>query len=864
MNIIADFTKTFRTNASHHTHVNMMGLKGKYLFDRSSLEKLFDLLGENNANEDYGLAEKPQHFSMLVIDIDYSEASKSLKSLYKIQDVIDNVIKNITIFLSENIVNYESKHSDCVILTKDPYMSKDKVKHGLHLAYINTFLSKEDYTKFESSMKLIIEGFDCIQNKPWLMYGSKKNEFSGCYKAESVYVSRDDSTELLMDIESYFDFIDYHIFDSQEKKITLNENIRHYLPRILSIIPYNRSLSELKQIFDPKKLLLNEKNICWDDQEEEISLYQDSITEVIEEFIGDDFIIDKWNGNFLSLIRMTTSSCPAYGNRDHDNLGSYVTINKKHGTVSIGCYCNEANHEGKKMKKIGNYKLVSKNSSKTYDMIKDCLNGEHSKLAEVFRELYGHNISVKDQKTMDFYHWNESSLLWEVEPSNVFLRLINETLHPIISESANEVFMKSCEIEDKVEKKMYDEQFKTHMKLLKNLTNTPFLNNITKYYSSFPIDLSFEKKINNVVSELPIQDGYLFDLSTCTQRKRTKNDFYTFELGVSFVESDFTNVKSFFSSICCDDQELIDYHQKFWGYCLTGEVSDRSLHVAWGTGRNGKSTLIDLVKQILGPYFTALHDSAVMKQDKKSGATPELMPLLIARTAVINETEKDQELNSVRIKSLTGSDDISARELYGKQITFRPKAKMIMLTNNKPTFDITDQAMTDRIKLLPFLARFEETNENKTYVENLSKYYLNEIFSWFAIGSYRWYQDRQLKPCSVMRLEMDKYKSELDVIGEFVRGSYDILSENDYKLVSKLDKKECRIPREAVFQEFSAYGDSKIGRKEFFKNLDAFLYKIKVKGYFYYALKIKNNDEDDDDDEDDKEDHNENRAGPPM
>ena len=852
-----DFVRKFYTENSHHTHVNMMAPRGKYLFDRNGMEELFDRLGNNN---DTGLAEKPQSCSMLVVDIDYAETSKSLKSLYTLDDVVQNIINPITEFLSKHIENYENKHSDCVILTKEPYISKDKVKHGLHLAYINTFLQKEDYTKFETSMKSVIEGFDCIQKKPWLMYGSRKNDISGKYKAESVYTT---ANNFFMEVNTYFDFNDYEIYDSQERKIEFTKDIDFYLPRILSIIPYNRSPCEFKNVFDPISSLSKEKDICWDDQGDEISSYKDTITEVIEEYIGDDFLIKNWNGNFLSLNRMVSSPCPAFGNREHDNLGAYITINKNSGTVLIGCYCNETNKDGKKMKKIGNYKTV-KSNPKTLSKIQDCISGEHSHLAELFMEIYGSNISIKDQKTMDFYHWNEKSLLWEIEPANVFPRLLNNILSPHILESANECYMKISETEDKVEKKMYEERFKAFQKLMKNLTSTPFLNNVSKYYSSFPIDVNFEKNTNNVISELPIQDGYLFDLSTCTQRKRTKNDFYTFELDVSFVESEFTNAISFFSSICRGDQELIDYHQKFWGYCLTGEVSDRSLHVAWGTGRNGKSTLVDLIKRILGPYITALADSAVMKQDKKSGATPELMPLLIARTAVINETEKDQELNSVRIKALTGSDDISARELYGKQITFRPKAKMIMLTNNKPTFDITDMAMCDRIKLLPFLAKFEETNDNKTYVDNLSKFHLNEIFSWLAIGAYRWYQDRQLSPCSVMKLEMDKYKSEIDIVGEFVRGSYDILSEDDYKLVSKLDKKECRIPREAVFQEFSAYGDSKIGRKEFFKNLDGFLYKIKVKGYFYYALKTKSNDDDEEDDEEDKEDDNENRAGPPM
>ena len=852
-----DFVRKFYTDNSYHTHVNMIAPRGKYLFDRNGLEQLFDRLGEDNNT---GLAEKPQSCSMLVVDIDYSEKSDTLKSLYTLDEVVENIINPITTFLSTNIANYENKHSDCVILTKDPYISKDKVKHGLHLSYINTFLQKEDYAKFESSMKSLIDGFDCIQNKPWLMYGSRKNDVSGRYKAETVYTS---ANNCFMDINTYFDFNDYKIYNSQEQQIKFEKDINFYLPRILSIIPYNRAPCEFKNIFDPVSSLSKEKDICWEDQEDEIISYKDTITEVIEEHIGDDFIMKNWNGNFLSLNRMVSSPCPAFGNREHDNLGAYITINKNSGAVFIGCYCNETNKDGKKMKKIGNYKTV-KSNPKTYSKIQECISGEHSTLAELFRDIYGSNISVKDQKTMEFYHWNEKSLLWEIEPANVFPRLLNNFLCPHIIESANECYMKISETEDKADQKMYEARFKMFQKLIKNLTSTPFLNNITKYYSSFPIDVNFEKKVNNVVSELPIKDGYLFDLSTCTQRKRTKNDFYTFELDVSFVESDFSNAITFFSSICCGDQELIDYHQKFWGYCLTGEVSDRSLHVAWGIGRNGKSTLVDLIKQILGPYFTALHDSAVMKQDKKSGATPELMPLLIARAAVINETEKDQELNSVRIKALTGSDDISARELYGKQITFRPKAKMVMLTNNKPTFDITDTAMCDRIKLLPFLARFEETNDNKTYVENLSKYHLNEIFSWLAIGAYKWYQDKQLTPCSVMKIEMEKYKSELDIVGEFVRGSYDILSENDYKLVGKLDKKNNRILREIVFQEFIAYGDSKIERKEFFKNLDAFLYKIKVKGYFYYALRQKSNDDDEEEDEEDKEDDDYFRAGPPM
>jgi putative DNA primase/helicase len=93
-----------------------------------------------------------------------------------------------------------------------------------------------------------------------------------------------------------------------------------------------------------------------------------------------------------------------------------------------------------------------------------------------------------------------------------------------------------------------------------------------------------------------------------------------------------------------------------------------------------------------------------MHQERKCGATPELIPLMTARLSVFAESEKKEKLNAVRVKSLTGNDDISARALYGNQVTFRPKCKIVMLTNHKPEFDISDQAMLDRLKLIPLIS----------------------------------------------------------------------------------------------------------------------------------------------------------------
>ena len=66
---------------------------------------------------------------------------------------------------------------------------------------------------------------------------------------------------------------------------------------------------------------------------------------------------------------------------------------------------------------------------------------------------------------------------------------------------------------------------------------------------------------------------------------------------------------------------------------------------------------------------------------------------------------------------MTGYDTISARGLYSSTIQFTPICKPIMMTNHKPIFNVDDQAMLDRLKYIPFTARFTDNPQK----ENLRK-----------------------------------------------------------------------------------------------------------------------------------------------
>ena len=56
------------------------------------------------------------------------------------------------------------------------------------------------------------------------------------------------------------------------------------------------------------------------------------------------------------------------------------------------------------------------------------------------------------------------------------------------------------------------------------------------------------------------------------------------------------------NTIFCGDAELIDYVQQIVGMAAVGRVYMESLVIAYGEGRNGKSTFWNTIARVLGTY----------------------------------------------------------------------------------------------------------------------------------------------------------------------------------------------------------------------------------------------------------------------
>jgi putative DNA primase/helicase len=157
------------------------------------------------------------------------------------------------------------------------------------------------------------------------------------------------------------------------------------------------------------------------------------------------------------------------------------------------------------------------------------------------------------------------------------------------------------------------------------------------------------------------------------------------------------------------DRELIEFLQRWAGYCLTGLTTEQKFVFLYGTGRNGKNLFADTLFGILHDYAVRL-PSEVLMQRPVEPHRAELMPLRGARLIVANEIRKGAHWNQSRLMEITGGDMLTANPMRGNPITFPVVGKLMVLGNNKPKFESHNAAASQRLLLVEFRMQFVDPN----------------------------------------------------------------------------------------------------------------------------------------------------------
>lgn len=223
--------------------------------------------------------------------------------------------------------------------------------------------------------------------------------------------------------------------------------------------------------------------------------------------------------------------------------------------------------------------------------------------------------------------------------------------------------------------------------------------------------------------------------------------------------------------IFCGDTDLIDYVQRIVGMAVIGKVYIEALIIAYGEGRNGKSTFWNAIARVLGSYAGNMSADALTVGCKRN-VKPEMAELKGKRLIIAAELEEGMRLNTSVIKQLCSTDAVYAEKKYKAPFSFIPSHTLVLYTNHLPKVGASDAGTWRRLIVIPFGAKIEGDSDIKNFADYLVDHAGGAILSWIIEGSRMVIAEGfNIKPPKVVRDAVAAYREDNDWLGKFLEES---------------------------------------------------------------------------------------------
>ncbi|MFE6946613.1 DNA primase family protein [Streptomyces chartreusis] len=263
----------------------------------------------------------------------------------------------------------------------------------------------------------------------------------------------------------------------------------------------------------------------------------------------------------------------------------------------------------------------------------------------------------------------------------------------------------------------------------------------------------------------------IVDLRTGFIRRPDPNkDFHSRSTSVAPAAQTTPRWRAFLADTFGDDAEgaeMINFLHLLLGYSLTGDVGAQVLPFLFGSGKNGKSVLLDVLIKLLGDYADAAPPGFLMARPFEGHPT-DLAELHGRRVIVCSEVKPGDKFDEARVKLLTGGDRIKARRMRQDFFSFEPTHKLWLLGNHRPEVGTGGFAFWRRMRLIPF----ERVVSDDRKIDNLADVLVTEegpgILNWLISGACRYLGgDRDLGGPQRVRLATTAYAETEDHTGRF-------------------------------------------------------------------------------------------------
>jgi putative DNA primase/helicase len=221
--------------------------------------------------------------------------------------------------------------------------------------------------------------------------------------------------------------------------------------------------------------------------------------------------------------------------------------------------------------------------------------------------------------------------------------------------------------------------------------------------------------------------------------------------------------KKFLRRITGEGAGLRSFIQRAVGYSLTGITTEQVFFFVHGkSGNNGKSTLVNLIRDLLGDYGCHTPTETLLTKQYDNNIPADLARLAGARMVTAIEADANRHLAEAKIKGMTGGEPIVARFMRQNFFSFVPEYKLWLVANDRPKVRGTDDAFWRRVRVIPLDIKIPSPKlPEKLRVE------WPGILAWAVRGCLNWQADGLAQP-KVVRSATKGWHREMDHLKKFV------------------------------------------------------------------------------------------------
>lgn len=264
------------------------------------------------------------------------------------------------------------------------------------------------------------------------------------------------------------------------------------------------------------------------------------------------------------------------------------------------------------------------------------------------------------------------------------------------------------------------------------------------------------------------------DLRTGAVREHNAQDYITKQTAVDPSGDGMDVWEDALQTFFQGDADLIRYVQEIVGLAAIGKVYIEALVIAYGEGRNGKSTFWNTIARVLGTYSGNMSADTLTVGCKRN-VKPELAEAKGKRMIIAAELEEGMRLNTSNVKQLCSTDEIYAEKKYKAPFSYVPTHTLVLYTNHLPRVGAIDQGTWRRLIVIPFNAKIEGKADIKNYADFLFKTAGGAVLQWIIEGAKRVIAgDYKIVQPRVVQDAIQKYKENNDWLSHFLEDCCEI------------------------------------------------------------------------------------------